>query len=80
MYYSSGRRNPAYKQVALASQKRKESSFFDKQNALLAVSLAHLDAEAEMRRFFGSKVVRLLNLSLYFAYLRGVGRFNGIAT
>ncbi|EJD00754.1 DUF654-domain-containing protein [Fomitiporia mediterranea MF3/22] len=32
-------------------------SFSVKQNALLAVSLAHLDSEAEMRRFFGSKVI-----------------------
>lgn len=30
----------------------------EQQNALLAVSLPHLDSEAEMRKFFGAKVVR----------------------
>ncbi|KAH8115679.1 DUF654-domain-containing protein [Phellopilus nigrolimitatus] len=32
-------------------------SIAEQQNMLLAVSLPHLDSEAEMRRFFGSKVI-----------------------
>ncbi|KAL5530807.1 hypothetical protein ACEPAF_7065 [Sanghuangporus sanghuang] len=39
------------------SRKGRTRDFVEEQNALLAVSLAHLDSEAEMRRFFGSKVI-----------------------
>ena len=36
----------------------KQSSFIQSFAQLLSVSLAHLDSEAEMRKFFGSKVVQ----------------------
>ncbi|KAL5488434.1 hypothetical protein ACEPAI_6552 [Sanghuangporus weigelae] len=39
------------------SSKGGTRDFVEEQNALLAVSLAHLDSEAEMRKFFGSKVI-----------------------
>lgn len=52
-------RYPELKQSAQASKTRLSASgrANNEQNSLLAVSLAHLDSEAEMRKFFGSKVV-----------------------
>ncbi|GJE99434.1 transcriptional repressor TCF25-domain-containing protein [Phanerochaete sordida] len=47
-------KHPELKQVAQHAPATKASSKF---YSLLAVSLSHLDAEAEMRKFFGSKVV-----------------------
>ncbi|KIP10564.1 hypothetical protein PHLGIDRAFT_100960 [Phlebiopsis gigantea 11061_1 CR5-6] len=47
-------RHPELKQVAQSAPATKASSKFF---SLLSVSLSNLDAEAEMRKFFGSKVV-----------------------
>lgn len=47
-------KHPELKQVAQSAPATRASSKFF---SLLAVSLSHLDSEAEMRKFFGSKVV-----------------------
>ena len=63
-------RYPELKQAAQASKSRSSATgrANNEQNALLSVSLAHLDSEAEMRRFFGAKVVcssQVVQLQMY---------------
>ncbi|TDL17622.1 DUF654-domain-containing protein, partial [Rickenella mellea] len=49
-------KHPEYKTVS-SSSNTAQSPKSKRQNSLLAVSLQHLDSEAEMRKFFGAKVI-----------------------
>ena len=52
-------RYPDLRHISQSSKDQTSTShsFSKDQNALLSVSLTHLDSETEMRKFFGSKVV-----------------------